>query len=280
MLDPSPPSTSTSTSPTKLHLDLPRLARSFADQGYIVLRGVISKPELAKVQRRLADEFDTWKTSTESFQGGGLLSGHLNCYPGEIAKGVVHELRDTGTLELVNHLFPTDPRATRIGCNFNLPGSVAQHYHMDGIFLESFMVVNVAVVDTSLENGAIDVVPTTHKRFYRYWEFAAGRVYRGSTRLPMSAGDVLIRTSTLWHRGMPNRTRVARPMLALTLGEKGVDVDDPFAFNAGRTQFQTNWFTTSLLGRLRERTTVAAPLTYSAYRFAHSLLSNKGYASF
>jgi ectoine hydroxylase-related dioxygenase (phytanoyl-CoA dioxygenase family) len=136
------------------------------------------------------------------------------------------------------------------------------------------------VVDTRIENGAIDLVPKTHKRFYRYWEFAAGRVYRGSTRIPMSQGDVLIRTSTLWHRGMPNMTKTARPMLAITLGEKGVNNPDPFAYRQGQVEFQTNWFTTSLLGRLRERTTVVAPVTYSAYRFAHSLLSNKGYASF
>lgn len=260
--------------------DLPRLQREFAEEGYLVLRGVISKPALANVQAQLTEAFAGWQKSTESFQGGGLLSGHLNCYPGQVARGIFDELHDRGVFELAHSLFPTDPKATRIGCNFNLPGSVAQHYHMDGIFLESFLVVNVAVVDTKLENGAIDVVPKTHKRFFRYCEFAARRVYREATRLPMAAGDVLLRPSTLWHRGMPNRTETARPMLAFTLGEKGVHTDDPFAFNGGRTQFQTNWFTTSALGRLRERTTVAAPLTYSAYRFAHSLFSNKGYASF
>jgi hypothetical protein len=267
-------------SPVPSRFDFPSLARTFAEEGYIILRGVISRPELSAIQGRLAEEFAAWKTSAESFRGGGLLSGHLNCYPGQVARGVFDELESSGTLALARQLFPTDPKATRIGCNFNLPGSVAQHYHMDGIFLESFIVVNVAVVDTKIENGAIDVVPKTHKRFYRYWEFAAGRVYRNSVRLPMSAGDVLIRTSTLWHRGMPNQTSTARPMLAVTLGEKGVSADDVFAQNAGRTQFQTNWFTTSLAGRLRERTTVAVPLTYSAYRFAHSLFSNKGYASF
>lgn len=268
------------STPSKATLDFPRLQREFAEEGFIVLPGMISKPALAAVQAQLTDAFAVWKKSTESFQGGGLLSGHLNCYPGEAARGIFTELHESGVFELAHALFPTPPTATRLGCNFNLPGSVAQHYHMDGVYLESFLVVNVAVVDTRLENGAIDVVPKTHKRFFRYCEFAARRVYRDATRLPMSAGDVLIRTSTLWHRGMPNRTQTARPMLAFTLGEKGVDTDNPFAFNEGRTQFQTNWFTTSLLGRLRERTTVAAPLTYSAYRFAHSLFSNKGYASF
>lgn len=280
MLDSTTTPQNTSASSTRRHFDFSSLKQAFADEGYIVLPGVISKPELVNIQRTLAREFDTWKKSTESFRGGGLLSGHLNCFPGAIARGVFDELRDKGVLDLARQLLPTDPRATRVGCNFNLPGSVAQHYHMDGIFLESFMVVNVAVVDTELANGAIDVVPKTHQRFYRYWEFATGRVYRKSLRLPMAAGDVLIRTSTLWHRGMPNQTKVARPMLAVTLGEKGVDTDDPLAENGGRTQFQTNWFSTSLLGRLRERTTVAAPITYSAYRFAHSLLSDKGYRSF
>jgi hypothetical protein len=96
----------------------------------------------------------------------------------------------------------------------------------------------------------------------------------------MSQGDVLLRPSTLWHRGMPNRSQAPRPMLAFTLGEKEIRTDDPFEYAGGRVEFQTNWFTTSLLGRLRERTTVMAPVTYSAYRFAHSLFSNKGYASF
>jgi hypothetical protein len=262
------------------HLDVPSLTRAFTEDGYVVLRGIVSKAQLDQIQHRLAEQFALWKKSTERFRGGGLVSGHLNCYPGAIARGVYDELLDAGVLDLARRLMPCDPKATRLGCNFNLPGSVAQHYHMDGIFLEAFAVVNVAVVDTEIANGAIDVVPKTHRRFYRYWEFAAGRVARGSKRLPMSAGDVLVRTSTLWHRGMPNRTGTARPMLAVTLGEKGVNNEDPFAYNGGEIEFQTNWFSTSLLGRLRERTTVVAPITYSAYRFAHSLVSNKGYASF
>jgi Phytanoyl-CoA dioxygenase (PhyH) len=256
------------------------LKSQFAEQGYLLLSNVISRSELTTVNERLEEEFARWKASTSSFRGGGLMSGHLNCYPGELVRGVMNELREKGVLSLAQSLLPTDPMATRLGCNFNLPGSVVQHYHMDGIFLEHFLILNVAVVDTDLRNGAIDVIPQTHKRFYKYWEFAARGVYRGTTRLPMSQGDILLRTSTLWHRGMPNRSDRPRPMLAITLGEKGVSTNDPFAHANGRVEFQTNWFTTSLLGRLRERTTVVAPITYSAYRFARSLVGNKGYASF
>lgn len=260
--------------------DAAEAARQFNDDGYVLLRNVVSKDTLRSVAAGLNTAFAEWKESNARFQGGGLLSGHLNCYPGELARPVLNELRETGIIALAQRLLPTDPRALRIGCNFNLPGSVAQHYHMDGIYLENFVIVNVAVVDTDLVNGAIDVIPKTQKRFYKYWEFAKDRVWRGSVRVPMSAGDVLVRVSTVWHRGMPNKSQAARPMLAVTLGEKGMETDDPFAHAGGKVEFQTNWFTTSLLGRLRERTTVAAPITYSAYRFARSLVGNKGYEAF
>lgn len=260
--------------------DSAEMKRRFEEDGYVVLRNLVPRTLLAGVASGLSNEFDSWKKSTESFEGGGLMSGHLNCFPGELARGVMDVLRDSGTLALGQQLLPTPPKAARIGCNFNLPGSVAQHWHMDGAFLQSFLIINVAVVDTDLVNGAIDVVPKTHKRFYKFWEFAMQRVDKDAVRLPLSQGDVLIRPSTLWHRGMPNYSGTARPMLALTLGEKGVENDDPCSAAGGRVQFQTNWFTTSLMGRIRERTTVMAPITYSAYRFARSLVGNKGYASF
>jgi hypothetical protein len=265
---------------SRLPLDIPALKREFAEQGFLVFRDVVSQDGLAELARRLTEEFEQWKRDGRLFRGGGLMSGHLNCAPGEAARFAVSDLERAGILDLVQQLHPTPPDSMRAACNFNLPGSSAQHYHMDGLFLGTFMIVNVAVVDTELANGAIDLVPGTQKRFYKYWQFAAGRVYRGSRRVPMKRGDVLVRISTLWHRGMPNRTTTPRPMLALTFGEEGVQVKDTFADNGGAIEFQPNWFKPNLLGRLRERTFVQAPITYSAYRFVRSLVGNKGYATF
>jgi len=260
--------------------DLAALKRTFAEDGYFVLPGLISQAEVDNVEQRLRSEFKQWSESSEAFKGGGLLSGHLNCYPGEAARGVMNELRASGTLDMLQQLFPTKPEQVRWGCNFNLPGSVEQHYHMDGVYLDHYLIVNVCVVDTTLHNGAIDMVPKTHKRFYKYWEFAAGRVYKQAKRIPMQRGDVLVRLSTVWHRGMPNFSSSARPMLALTLGESYVNNPDPFAKNGGKVTFEANWFKTDFLGQLRERITVRAPITYSSYRFAASLIGNKGYDSF
>ncbi len=66
-------------------------------------------------------------------------------------------------------------------------------------------------------------------------------------------------------------------MMAITFGEVEDTDADPFSVNDGRIVFYPNWYNTSRLGQLRERTFVAAPITYSAYRFARSLYGNKGY---
>jgi len=258
--------------------DLETFGATFADQGYLVLRDVVPKAELTQLKQQIFDEFEVSKRSGQLFAGGGQISGHLNCFPGEGARFAHEALVQRGVIDLVQSLYPK-PMAMRVSCNLNLPRSGAQHYHMDGVFTEDFMIANVAVVDTDLVNGAIDVLPRTHQRFYEFWRYALQRRYRLTTRLPLKQGDVLVRTSRLWHRGMPNNSPTPRPMLAFTFGEKVAPKGDPFRFNDGKIKFDPNWFAPNFLGRLRERTFVTAPLSYSAYRFARSLVGKKGYDS-
>jgi len=262
------------------HPDLEEIRRSFAEHGYFVFRNVVSKEKLSDARSKILDAYERATRSGGLIEGGGRISGHLNCSPGESARFAYETLCEHGIIDAAKAVVPRAAGPMRVGCNLNLPGSVEQHYHADGLFLEDFVVVNVAAVDTDIENGAIDVLPGTHRKFYQYWRFAYERPYRKTTRLPLSQGDVLIRTSNLWHRGMPNRTATPRPMLAFTLGEKGNDGSrDPFQANGGSITFEPNWYSDDLLGRLRERTFVKAPFTYNAWRFVRSLYGNKGYAA-
>jgi len=256
--------------------DLETFNQSFAAQGYLILRDVVAKDKLADLKARIFSAFEESKRSGKLFSGGGNISGHLNCFPGQDSRFALEALEERGVLELVRQLY-RKPMDLRVSCNLNLPGSVAQHYHMDGVFAEDFFIANVAVVDTDLVNGAIDVLPGTHRRFYEFWRYALQRQYKHTTRVPLNAGDVLVRTSRLWHRGMPNNSQAPRPMLAFTFGEKVAPKGDPFAVNGGQISFDPNWFRPDFLGRLRERTFVTAPITYSAYRFARSLIGAKGY---
>src|SRR4051812_46968209 len=176
---------------------------AFNKDGYVVLRNVVSKEKLSAFRKTLMEEFERSKSSGALFAGGGNISGHLNCFPGEPSRFAYDELEAYGVFDLVKRVYG-GKFAPRLGLNLNLPKSVAQHYHMDGNFKEEFVIVNVAVVDTDLVNGAIDVLPGTHKRFYKFWRYAMERQYQRTTRLPLQQGDVLVRTSRLWHRGMPN----------------------------------------------------------------------------
>jgi hypothetical protein len=251
-----------------------------AEKGYVIFRDVVSKEKLSHLRGAVVDEFDRAKRSGSLFVGGGLISGHLNCFPGEGSRFAYETLRDTGILDLIRSACPRATDVPRVGLNLNLPGSVEQHYHADSNFTEEFMVANVAVVDTDRVNGAIDVLPGTQKRHYPYWQFAVERAHRFTTRIPMNQGDVLVRSSNLWHRGMPNRASVPRPMMAMTFGDRpAMQEGDPFRISDGKVTFYPNWFRPDFLGRLRERTFVTAPITYSAYRFVRSLVGKKGYGT-
>jgi len=253
------------------------LKKSFANDGYFVVRDVVPRDKLSDLHQRIVAEFDQAKQSGTLFSGGGLMSGHLNCFPGEGSRFVYDALKERGIIGLIQEIQPGADRLPNVGCNFNLPHSVTQHYHADREFTREFMIANIAVVDTVVENGAIEIIPGSHKTFYKYWRFALERPYRNSIRVPMRQGDVMVRTSNVWHRGMPNLTSVARPMLALTWEDGGSVHDDPFKVEEGKITFRPNWFAPTRLGRLRERLFVKVPISYSAFRFVRSLYGNKGY---
>lgn len=255
--------------------EIENFKQAFARDGYFVVRNAVSPERLTELHHALSQEFDTASSSGALFSGGGLMSGHLNCFPGTGARFAYDTLEDRGIIDLIKQLHPNVVRMPNVGCNFNLPRSHTQHYHIDRPFSRDFMIANVAVVDTVVENGAIDVVPGTHKRFYKYTQFVLERTRRNAVRVPLNRGDALIRSSNVWHRGMTNRTSVPRPMLAMTWEDGGSDHPDPFAADGGNIRFLPNWFKPTRLGRLRERLFVQVPITYSALRFARSLLDSE-----
>jgi hypothetical protein len=251
------------------------LKQAYVRDGYVILRNKVSPESLAKFNQTLVQEFETASGSGNLFSGGGQLSGHLNCSPGEAARFAYDTLQENGSIDLMKQLHPGILRMPNVGCNYNMPGSHTQHYHTDRPFTRDFMIANVAVVDTVVANGAIEVIPGTHSRFYKYTRFVLERRYRDGVRVPLNQGDVLLRSSNLWHRGTTNRTSVPRPMLAFTWEDGGSELPDPFQFEGGQIRFRPNWFKPTALGRLRERLFVKVPFTYSALRFGRSLLDDE-----
>src|SRR5439155_27242754 len=152
-----------------------------------------------------------------------------------------------------------------IGCNLNLPNSSAQNAHSDGYAVSSFLIVNVVPVDTDLKNGALEVVPGTHLREYKYWQYALSG--KPAIRMSMRAGDVIVRSSMLWHRGMPNMTDAIRPMLAFSWENGGSDLADPYTAHGGKITLLSNRYAQSFSGRLRERAFASLPALGKGYLF-------------
>src|SRR5271156_4909261 len=117
---------------------------AFASNGYFVLRNVVSPERLTELHLALAEEFEAASKSGALFSGGGLVSGHLNCFPGAGAQFAYETLRECGIIDLMKQLHPKVLRMPNVGCNFNLPGSRTQHYHIDRPFKSDFMIANVA----------------------------------------------------------------------------------------------------------------------------------------
>ncbi len=256
-------------------VEIKKAYSELSKKGYTVITDLIPKKQLAQLNESLQKEFLREKLSNELFKGGGRLAGHLNCFPGRASEDIFKNLIQSGANKIVDMIDETWMNKLTVGTNFNLPGSVIQHYHFDGIFQDQYLIVNVALVDTNNRNGAIELAPRTHKEFLRFWQFVAkGLPFKG-LRIPLNQGDVLIRYSTLWHRGMPNKTKNARPMLAFTLGERNA-VQNPFMKNNGNPKFFNNWYMTHRLGRIREFCYIKIPFFQTIFRILRSLLSDYG----
>jgi hypothetical protein len=255
---------------TPLSPQMRELCVTFAREGYVTLPNVVSKSRLAALTDELRGEYFRARANGELFSGGGTISGHLNCFPGAQSRFVYDELEQYGVFDLVRKLSPTATRMPNIGCNLNLSNSSAQNPHADGYAASPFLIVNVAPVETDLRNGAMEVTPGTHLRAYKYWQYAFSG--KSAIRMCMRAGDVVVRSSALWHRGMPNRSDAIRPMLAFTWENGGSDLADPYTAHDGRITLLANRYAQNLSGRLQERAFASLPALGRGYLFVRSVV--------
>jgi ectoine hydroxylase-related dioxygenase (phytanoyl-CoA dioxygenase family) len=98
-------------------------------------------------------------------------------------------------------------------------------------------VVNIPLVDFTLENDATEVWPGSHLIIDRDAEETAKAEERAaqlpSVRLQLPAGSLVVRDLRCWHRGMPNRTPTLRTMTAMVYFRRFHHLpDDARAFSA------------------------------------------------
>jgi Phytanoyl-CoA dioxygenase (PhyH) len=196
--------------------------------GWAVIRGITDGDHVSAVgdamladARRLEEYSHSHRVRAPGHIGQvpplrpGLVFCDLACNPTVIA--------------IARSLFDASPYLAFYSGHTLMPGAQCQPVHLDLGHLWQrravahppyILAVNNAVVDVDDVNGSMEVWTGSHADL--------NPPYRGATlcladaglgdrhtalRVPMRAGDVLLRDMRLWHRGLENRTSLARPMM-------------------------------------------------------------------
>ena len=131
---------------------------------------------------------------------------------------------DDDILAIVDRVVGPDPVLCQLATDTPLQGSDYQILHRDtpALLPETAgetppfqLAVNFPLCDVTIENGAFETSRGTHMmpRDQALAAVASGAI--AVAPLTMRLGDVMIRDVRALHRGTPNRTDVARPMVVL-----------------------------------------------------------------
>jgi ectoine hydroxylase-related dioxygenase (phytanoyl-CoA dioxygenase family) len=136
-----------------------------------------------------------------------------------------HFFEDDDVLAVVQGVAGADPVMCQLATDTPLRGSEYQKVHRDtpALFPEWTdrevppyqLAVNFPLCAVTPENGPLETTRGTHRMTRAQAEQALAR---GDVRLEtitMDVGDVMIRDVRLMHRGTPNHTDVARPMVVI-----------------------------------------------------------------
>jgi hypothetical protein len=232
---------------------------------------------LSSIQENINRAFRNWCTDQKRERIGGALHGHLNCFPGQQAAAFDLEIERLGIKKLMEDLVGEPVMLVSAGCNINLPGSRAQNFHIDGEFDQPLLVVNATLVDTDAHNGATEIVPGTHKSELLYWEFMLKGFFGRRSRIESRVGDILVRPTTLWHRGMPNLSGSIRPMLGFVYApvSRALEPEEYTTAN-GAIALIPNRYSSSLKGRIAETMATYVPFAMAALRIMRSFSLKKG----
>src|SRR5882672_10965408 len=88
---------------------LKELGQNLDEQGYFVIRDAVSTDRLREFNARTVETYER----APRFVGGGSISGHLNCFPGEDARFIYDEIEELGIASAIRALRPGLPNDVR-----------------------------------------------------------------------------------------------------------------------------------------------------------------------
>jgi ectoine hydroxylase-related dioxygenase (phytanoyl-CoA dioxygenase family) len=230
---------------SQAHLE--QAIQALREDGYVVLENVVSHAHLDVLRVRM-DEDSRKLMDAEKWGGAGRVVGHLQQSPPPFAPYVFSDVvANPFVIQVTRELLGGGVYNSFYNGNTNTPGSGKQPLHRDHDHLwpnleiahpAASVVINVSPVDTSEENGSVELWPGSHLdtatgRQVSEAAEAARRKIRPPVRGNAKKGSVLLRDMRLWHRGVPNPSDRPRHMIAMIHNIAWLQRTRPVRFNTG-----------------------------------------------
>lgn len=200
--------------------------QAIEEDGYVVIEQVVDHAHLDVLKERM--DADSEKLlAAEKWGGAGRQQGHLQQGPPPFAPFLFEDiLVNPFAVQMCREMLGDGFYCAFYNGNTNTPGSATQPLHGDGIHLwgeqdaphpVTQLIVNIWPQDASEANGATQIWPGSHldMRPPTAETEADRRSFAPPIQPAVKKGDLLIRDSRLWHRGVPNPSDEKRQMIAV-----------------------------------------------------------------
>ena len=198
---------------------------AFRADGYVCMPDVIDTDHIDALNEKMQADIRTVEKErgiSDNYQGVRPPPFHPHLY-----KDI---LFNPFALAISYALLGDGCKLSTYGANTAFAGSKPQRVHADATQLWAdleqappchALVVNVTLVDVDEKNGATIAWPGTHldTRLHAGERFPSDEMCASWPREPervcTQRGDLVLRDLRVWHGGMPNKTKIHRPMLAM-----------------------------------------------------------------
>ena len=194
--------------------------------GYVIIEQVVDHAILDALKTRM-DEDSAKLISADKWGGAGRVQGHLQQGPPPFDPFLSSDiLVNPYAIQISQQMLGKGFYCCFYNGNTNTPGSTTQPLHADGVHLwgeqdpphpVTQLIVNIFPQDTSDQNGSTQIWPGSHLDTRPVTEEteADRQSFAPPIQATLQKGDILIRDSRLWHRGVPNPSDHNRHMIAV-----------------------------------------------------------------